>query len=184
MLLCLYLVRLAHTHRQFRQIQLHSIERLACSIYLCGMQSCTVQYLLLVYDLADVLFPTCHMAVQPLVERTFRTLQHLIQFGNLRLYLFHLLSLTLQLCLCFRLYVLFYSFIFSLQLLKISVQSLDFPIQLYFIILKNNLFFFQMIYLIHVRGIILQSMQTLLTLLLLKLDAVNPAICQFKLLFE
>ena len=176
LLLCLYFVRLAHTHRQFRQIQFHPIECLACSIHLFGMQSCTIQYLLLVYDLSDVLFPTCHMAVQPLVERTFRTLEHLIQFGNLRLYLFHLLSLSLQFCLCFRLYVLYNSFIFSLQLLQVGIQTSDVASQFHLLLLQLNLLSQMQIHHILVRSIEQQSVQALLTLLSLQFDAIYLAL--------
>ena len=148
------------------------------------MQSCTIQYLLLVNNLSDVLLPTCHIAVKPLIERALSTLQQFIQFGNLRLCIRHLLSLTLQHHLSFRLYIHRLRLIFRLQLLQIGIQTLDLTIQLGFIFLKAKLLFLQMIYLGLVRGMILQSVQTLLTLLLLQLDALYLTSCHFKLFFK
>ena len=143
------------------------------------MQSCTIQYLLLVYDLSDVLLPTGHIDDQPLVERTFRTLEHLIQFGNLRLYLFHLLSLTLQLCLCFRFYVLYNSFIFSLQLLQVGIQTSDVASQFHLLLLELNLLSPMLIHHFLVWRIEQQSMQALLTLLFHQIDATHLVLSNF-----
>ena len=131
------------------------------------MQSCSIQHLLLVNDLSNILLPTCHITVKPLIERTLSTLQQLFQFGNLRLCISYLLSLMLQHHIGFRFYILRFRLIFRLQLLQIGIQTLDLASQLYLIFLKANLLFLQMIYLGLIRGIILQSVQTLLTLLLL-----------------